>query len=771
MPPEVIDLLSSPEVEPRSTSAVSNQASHVPPPSAQRNILDDELDYDTFDLTADDVPPLLTAKSPARKRPRLGMGDLSEDDQVLRPIENSVQNPTLKETSTLDVEMSGMSSDGFLDIDNVTKPTTGGGRPSQPARKRQRLSPPIPHSNSPIPRLAQTHVSATTKSPSRLVTSRNSSSRVIEDVEFSSSFHISSPKISKTPAPLPKPTTYRDEDDHSDPFKSPPPRPTREQKGKGRAMTTVTQDVTIIEDSDSDGPVSATPQRTNNRILSGDENRFAYSPPRANPQPPERSRTLTAAAEWDPISSSAPLPSKPSPRRPLETRRSDVIALDDSDDGALAGPLSDDDDDDFPDISVPRFQSSYAAIEVTGPSKRTFTKSASTTTGPTKAKATGAKKTAEERSKEKEVKALEKKAAAERKKQERERERQEKAEEKQRAAARAEANKLRTKKEVATPEMIVDLPSSLPQVLRIQTEEYLKKVDVKDITTWTSPVDNVVRWRRVLRSRYNKERHHYDPIPETIETDKFSLVYLPAAEFAKLVMGPEGQDLEAHVLKMQRHFPGHQILYLIEGLADLLSKSRNKRNREFASAVRSGLAADDDGNSAPTSTARRQRKNDPALSIDENQICMAFLQLQLHHHMLIHDTARPADTALVIQLFTQQLATAPYKQRQDEYFMKSAGFCMESGQVRTGIGLEEIYVRMLQEIARITAPIAMGIVNEYPRVAQLVLALEKGGPMTLENVRRAINKEGEVGEKRVGKAVSKRLWKIFTGRDEMSMEV
>lgn len=803
MPQDVIDLISSPEVEPRPSSVINNRSSYVPPPSAQRNIQHDDLDDDLFDLTADDVLPLPASKTPARRETGLGTVGLPGDRQASKSISGSFRSTAQKETSALDLDMSWLSSDPFQDIENIPKSTNGGNRTSEPARKRQRLSSsPARKSNSPKGRLAQTYVSGITKSPARPGPSKGSSSRVMEDVEFSSSLGISSPKISQPPAPAPL-KSFRDYDDDSDPFASPPPRPrpTREEKGKGPALPSApvsakaTPEVTVIEDSDDDGPFAATPVRTSGippPKHKSDEDPFTDipSPPKMNPKPREPPRATTSAAAWDPISSSAPLPAKPSPGRPLGRSQSNVIALDDSDeDLGTADPLSDnDDDDEFPDISDLRFPAHRTTTsDLSGPTKRTFTKSASTTTGSTRPKpaAGGAKKTAEERAREKEDKALEKKAAAERKKQEREREKQQRVEEKLRAAARAEVNKLKISKEKATPEMMVDLPSSLDQAARIKAEEFLKKVEVKEVTTWTSPVDNVVRWRRVVNSRYNEESHHYDPLPETIiETEKSSLVILPATEFAKLAMGAEGHNLEAHVLKMQRHFPGHRTIYLIEGLKQLIAKSRNKRNREFTNAVRSGLAGatEAESSSAATTTtttattttsSRRTKKNnnDPLLVVNESQIDTALLQLQLLFSKQIVHTTCAQETASQIQLFTQQLAVAPYKTRQDDYFMKSAGFCMDSGQVRTGIEAKDIYVRTLQEVARITAPIAMGIANEYPSVGRLVNALERGGPGTLEDVRRVINREGEVGEKRVGKAVSKRLWKIFTGRDEGSTEV
>jgi crossover junction endonuclease EME1 len=78
---------------------------------------------------------------------------------------------------------------------------------------------------------------------------------------------------------------------------------------------------------------------------------------------------------------------------------------------------------------------------------------------------------------------------------------------------------------------------------------------------------------------------------------------------------------------------------------------------------------------------------------------------------------------------------------------------------------------MLQEIGRVTAPIAYGIAGEFGTLGALVRGLEDGGPLRLEKVRKSVNKEGEVGERAVGQAVSRRVCKIFLGRDEGSTDI
>jgi len=61
-------------------------------------------------------------------------------------------------------------------------------------------------------------------------------------------------------------------------------------------------------------------------------------------------------------------------------------------------------------------------------------------------------------------------------------------------------------------------------------------------------------------------------------------------------------------------------------------------------------------------------------------------------------------------------------------------FCMESGQVKAGEDRDDTFVKMLQEIVRITPPIAYGIASEYPSVIGLVKAFQRHGPAVLEDL-------------------------------------
>lgn len=470
---------------------------------------------------------------------------------------------------------------------------------------------------------------------------------------------------------------------------------------------------------------------------------------------------------WDHISSSAPEVTRQddgifedvpkSGRRALSRSRSDSK---DFDLGDLAHATWSSDDESLPDIAnLPPSKYNLGRGMSTGASKRTTT----------------SKKTASER----EVGKLDRTAAREaekrRKQKEKEEAKEERRQEKERATALAEVNKVRTDKKVSTPEMIVDLPTSLNPGVKLQIETLLEDLRVK-CHSYPSPVKDVVKWRRKVKARFNEDEGHWEPVPERIEQEKHAMVIMPAAEFVELALGPEGSDLEAHTLRLQRYYPSHTLIYLIEGLVPWMRKNRNVRNRQFTSAVRNiGAEVDptpaDEAAPPPSTQQRRKKTSKPApMYIDEDTVEDALLQLQVLHGALIHHTASPVETAQWVTIFTQHISTIPYRKQKDAA-NASAAFCMDSGQVRTGDGAQDTYVRMLQEIVRVTPPIAYGIASEFPTVTELVKGLQRQGPLVLEGIRKSANRDGAFTDRTVGQAISRRVHKVFTGRDEASTDI
>lgn len=373
--------------------------------------------------------------------------------------------------------------------------------------------------------------------------------------------------------------------------------------------------------------------------------------------------------------------------------------------------------------------------------------------------------------------------------------------EKERAAALAEVNKIRTNKNISTPEMIVDLPSSMNPSIRLQVETLLGDLSVKHYP-YTSPVNNVVKWRRRVRARFNEDAGYWEPLQqERVEPENQAMVLMAAAEFVELALGAKGSDLEAHVLRVKRHYEGHALIYLIEGLTPWMRKNRNLRNRQFQSAVRNagadavntvnGTAAaaaaattSDPAPAPPPSSSQappgRRKKKDPKPPpqyIDEDAVEDALLQLQVAHGALVHHTSAPADTARWVAVLTQHTSTAPYRRRRGAGGgggpeSESAAFCMDAGQVRAGADPAAAYARMLQEVARVTAPVAHGIAAAgFPGVGALVRGLEARGPLALEGIRKSANRDGAFTDRCVGPALSRRIYKVFLGRDEASTDI
>ncbi|KAI1322088.1 ERCC4 domain-containing protein [Xylariaceae sp. FL0255] len=463
-------------------------------------------------------------------------------------------------------------------------------------------------------------------------------------------------------------------------------------------------------------------------------------------------------AGWDPISSSAPepLPAQDLDSSPIFPPRTRAPITD-------AGIPDDSESEEFPDLENMNFEKVRSLKRSQSLSNGAISRTSSHSS---KKSTKAVVKSAEEKERDTNERAKAREAEKERKRIEKERAKEDRALQKEKDKALAEVNKIRTDKKVSTPEMIVDIPESINSALKVQVEALLKDLDVEN-TIWSSSVENVVKWRRKVTSRYNEEMALWEPIPLRIQDEGHVLVIMQADEFVKLVLTEEGHDLEAHVLKMKTHFPNAKLIYLFEGVTAWMRKNKNLLNRQYVSAVRNLTANDEAGSSS--SQSRRRNNNQRQQYVDEDKIEDALLSLQVTHGMLVHHTSVPVKTAQWVAVFTQHISTVPYRKVRDN--VNDAGFCMESGQVRTGDGPRDTYIHMLQEITRVTLPIAYGIANKYQTLPALVRGFEEEGPLALENCRKGANQDGALSDRVIGPSVSKRLHKIFLGRDPTSTEI
>ncbi|KAH8601396.1 ERCC4 domain-containing protein [Bisporella sp. PMI_857] len=363
--------------------------------------------------------------------------------------------------------------------------------------------------------------------------------------------------------------------------------------------------------------------------------------------------------------------------------------------------------------------------------------------------------------KDKELKAMERKRMAKIKAAEKEAEKErrrlekiEKARQKDDAVVLAKANTLKTDKKLSTPEMIVYLPSILDEKLFRATQIFLEELSV-EVHKYQSETP-VIKWRRKADSIWDSEARIFKPCAPHLRDEKHIMYLISAKDFVKLATGSDGDDLDSHVLRLKTEFDDCKVIYMIEGMKAWTAKNKSVKNNGFTEAVRNLIA-----DAEATDNQRRKRKE--VEYVDEDVVEHALLKLQVMHGVLIHHSRVMNETSEWIRSFTQHISTIPYKQQQRSM---DSSFCMESGQVQVGNGTEDTFIKMLEQMARITASIAKGIQAEYPTVQALVAGLREHGPNALADLRTAANNNGAFTDRRIGPAISKRVYNVFTSRDE-----
>lgn len=356
------------------------------------------------------------------------------------------------------------------------------------------------------------------------------------------------------------------------------------------------------------------------------------------------------------------------------------------------------------------------------------------------------KKAAKQNSADKEAKAKEREAAKSQRdrekqleKERKQKQKDDKAKEKQLASDIAQANRLKVEKKDSTPEMILDLASSFKETSTSnQALEYMRLLGVEH-TFFDSPIRNVVKWRRKMKATYNRALGYWEPCELHLRDEEHVMCFLTAQEFVDMATSALGTDtpdapseLEAHILRLKRAYPRCTIIYLIEGLTAWMRKNANSRNRAYQAEFLRNLDPGQ-GPSQPAPSSRRKKNKPETSPIDDDTIEDALLNLQIAHNCLIHQTAASAESAEWIKTFTEHVSTIPYRrQRMDD---NDSAFCMDTGQVKPGENATDTYIRMLQEVSRITASMAYGVVNQYPTVVDLVKGMRRSGPGLLEDVK------------------------------------
>ncbi|KAL8638772.1 MAG: hypothetical protein Q9228_004107 [Teloschistes exilis] len=340
---------------------------------------------------------------------------------------------------------------------------------------------------------------------------------------------------------------------------------------------------------------------------------------------------------------------------------------------------------------------------------------------------------------------------------------EEQAREKQKEKDRAEANKLKLDKKLSTPEMIVDLPISIDgSTVDTQIRETLKNIGV-EVTSYQSHVPNLIKWRRKVEYRLDPTTGFREKLlTKEIDIEKHVMYLMSANEFVEVATADangDGQTLDQHVRHIRNAVNDCIPIYLIEGLDVWMRKNRNARNRNYQAAVLGQSDSHAQERSKSEANGASKRKGQRPKIIDEDIIDDALLRLQVVNNCLVHHTAVTTETAEWVMHFTEQISQIPYRQEQ---MTRESMFCMDSGQVKCGKDAEETYINMLMVNVRVTAPIAYGIAERYPNVVKLAQGLQEKGPLALEHLKKAANKDGSLADRNIGPAIiERREMKLF----------
>ncbi|TGO62110.1 hypothetical protein BCON_0022g00520 [Botryotinia convoluta] len=378
-----------------------------------------------------------------------------------------------------------------------------------------------------------------------------------------------------------------------------------------------------------------------------------------------------------------------------------------------------------------------------------------------------------DKSKEKASSAAEKKAAKdaerEQKRIDKEYAKAEKEREKEKAKDLAKVNVDRTKPEISTPEMIVDLPSCIQDksnmALRTRIDVLLKELDVQQ-SQWENS-DLVIKWRRKVISEYNEESDIWEPKPRQIKDEKHILCIMLAKTFVDMALGRGDVDLDTHVSILKSQFESCKLIYLIEGLTAWQNKNRNIKDRQYQAAVRSRIPEDE---VARTSSSQRRKATqaDEYIENADSIIEDSLLKLEVLHKVQHRLSTNAQDSAKWVAQFTKHISTIPYLAQREALGLN---FCMAGGQFKSGKDTTDTYIKMLEEIHHVTEKMAEGIVAEFPTPQALLQGFKENGSSALEGCRKLANKNGALTDTKIGKAISRRVFKIFMEEDPESFDI
>jgi hypothetical protein len=312
-----------------------------------------------------------------------------------------------------------------------------------------------------------------------------------------------------------------------------------------------------------------------------------------------------------------------------------------------------------------------------------------------------------------------------------------------------EVNRKKVSRSAYASDIIVNMdPESHASELGVELKSLLRALDCQ-VTKWTKSIDGVglVRFLRRSHSRYDEEKDIYVPIQEEIVCEKFCVITIEASRLV-LVLQTE-KSIESHVAEIRKLFPVEEVLYVVEGLHNLLKKSVTERNRELSARVRELMGE--------KGSRRTGNSGQVVTNIDPKKIFNALIEFELRHNFKVIHTLSKGESAEWISGFAQDIGSRHYKIRE---LASESGDMLAS--VRSGSTVSDTLSKSLQHIKYVTPNIADGVAGVYNNMYNLIDSVDKRGPDAFEAIRKT---NGSRSTKLVGRTLANAIVTIFGSKD------
>ncbi|KAJ6582721.1 hypothetical protein DFH09DRAFT_1309656 [Mycena vulgaris] len=239
---------------------------------------------------------------------------------------------------------------------------------------------------------------------------------------------------------------------------------------------------------------------------------------------------------------------------------------------------------------------------------------------------------------------------------------------------------------------------------------------------------NVFSWRRTTNKEYDTVAREWLPVAPHVRTEEMYLIYMTADELARCIQQEDG--VKNVVREVRAACPG-QIFLMVEGLTKYLRRTSGIR-----------------------------------YTMPEIERAVAALQMTEHTHLLYVDSV--ADTVTRLYDLSADLGIKPYKLIERSHLP----FCSNTNQP-PGAGLKDTWMKMLQQVHRVTESGAEGIAAVYPSATALFEAYEdapvRGRDDLLMNCQVKHRADGVARPRPLGRALSQVVGTVVYGSDPLQL--